>query len=67
MLETLIEQRIAVKGHRRIDERTEVEIGLDAALPHERRAFLEHARFNGVTTDRRDERELVESLGQWDS
>jgi len=62
-----MKQRIAIEGDRRVDERPEIEIGLDAALPQERRAFLEHARFNGVTTDRRDQRELVERLGQWDS
>jgi hypothetical protein len=67
VLKALEQQRVAGKRLRGIDERAEIEIALDAARAYERRTLLEHARFGGVATNRRDQRELVERLGQWDS
>ena len=62
-----MEPRISVKGNGRVDKRAQIQIRLDAALAHERRALFEHGRFGGVATDRRDQRELFERLGKRDS
>jgi hypothetical protein len=66
VLEALTKERIAGERDGRIEKRTEIEIGRDAAFAHERRALVEHGRFCGVTTNRRDQRELIERLVERD-
>jgi hypothetical protein len=66
MLEALPELRTAGKRSGGIEQRLEIEIGRDAALAHEGRALFEHGRFGGVTTNRRDQRELIERLVERD-
>jgi len=67
MLKALMKQGIAVEGDAGVDERAKIEIRLDAALADERHALLEHRRFGGVATHRRDQRELFERLVERDS
>jgi hypothetical protein len=65
VLQTLMEHRIARERHRRIEERSEIDIGDDATFTHERCALCEHRRFGGITTDRGDQRQLIERLVEW--
>jgi len=65
VLQALKERRIAGEGHSRIEKRSEIDIGDDATFAHERCALCEHRRFGGVTTDRGDQRQLIERLVEW--
>ena len=67
MLKTLLKHRVAVKDGAGLDERTEIEIRLDAALADERHALAQHRFFGRVAADRRDQRELLERLVKRDS
>jgi hypothetical protein len=64
MPEPLQKLWVAVKGHGGVHDWPEIEIGLDAALAHHRRASRQHGRFCSLAANRRDEREPVESLMQ---
>jgi len=66
VLKALAEQWTAGECLPGIEERPEIEVRRDAAFAHERCALFEHCRFCGVTTDRRDQRELIERLVEWD-
>jgi len=66
VLKALTKDRIAWERDGRIEERSEIEVGRDATLAHERRALVEHRRFRGVTSNRRDQRELIERLVERD-
>jgi hypothetical protein len=62
MLKALTELRIAVKGRRRIDKWTEVQVRRDAARPNHRGALLEHRGLAEVSSNCREQRQLVERL-----
>jgi hypothetical protein len=65
VLQTLVEHGISGERHSRIEQRSEIDIGDDATFAHERCAPCEHRRFGGVTTDRGDQRQLIERLVEW--
>jgi len=62
VLKPLAEERTARECLLGIEQWTEIEIRRDGAFAHERRALFEHRRFCGVTSDRRNQRELIERL-----
>ena len=60
VLEPLAKLRVAVEGHGRIDEWSEVDVGLDAARADQGGARFEHRRFAEVPANRRQQGELAQ-------
>jgi hypothetical protein len=65
--EAFEQRRIAVEGNGGVDERTEVEVRLDAALAHHGRASRQHGSLCRIAANRRDDREPFERLMQGDA
>ena len=62
VLEALAQMRVALERHRRIDQRSQIDVRLDAARSDECRTLLEHRRLASVTANRGEQGQLVERL-----